>query len=905
MANKNIFTIGGTVQAGEGIYIPRHADDQLLDLCREGAFSYILTPRQMGKSSLMLRTAERLKSEGISSVTIDLQEMGTQSNAEQWYLGILTRIEDALSLETDVLQWWSDNQHLGMTHRLTQFFRNVLLTERSEQIIIFIDEIDTTLSLDFTDDFFIAIRYLYNGRADIPAFKRLSFVLIGVATPGDLIADPQRTPFNIGRRVDLSDFTLDEARPLTSGFQMPLAQAEQVLSWVLSWTGGHPYLTQKLCAAIAVADRQDWTESDIDAMVARTFFDVTSEEDHNLQFVRDMLTKQAPQGLERDTLITYREIYQDKKPVLDDEQSIVKNHLKLSGVVKRKNRNLQLRNAIYREVFNLAWIKEHLPIDLLKRLRRIFALLVLSIVLITILAGTTWWAIESRKEANRQKTIAEIQKLKAERQQKIAEDSTLAAQQQRKRVIDEKNRAEKFAIAEAQIRTIAELERRRAMMEKLISDSLRNEAEKSRKEAFSAFKEIMYRRYIDIARFLATQASIQQQASFNELAVLLARQAFLFNDRYGGHWGNEIYNALLKTLNGAGGPFVLEGHTAAVRSVVFDQTGKMLASGSDDGTIRIWNPYQNDVEPIVLSDHNKSVRSLMFNPINQRLVSVSDDYSVRLWNIESFKPNSKLLNGHNDRVWTVAVSADGKMLATGGADSTLMLWDLNNFNSGPWARLKQNSWIRAVAFSSNGHWLAAGCEDGALKIWACEKANFQIFTELKHGGGIRSLAFSPDNSILVTGDANGRILQWSLNQSGAKAKVAVQFLAHQAAVNSVTFSSDGKLLASASSDKQVKVWDVNHSSNEPLLILDHDAYVWSVSFSPDGSLLASACADKIVRIWYTKTATLAEIVCSVVQRNLTMKEWVDFIGTDIDYEHTCKHLSVGESTTTDAPVSTR
>lgn len=427
MSKKNIFTVGGTVQAGEGIYIPRQADDQLLEFCREGAFSYILTPRQMGKSSLMLSTAERLKTEGILLVTIDLQQLGTQLNAEQWYLGILTSIEDSLSLKTDVLQWWSDNQHLGMTHRLTQFFQNVLLKERNEQIIIFIDEIDTTLSLDFTDDFFIAIRYLYNARADIPEFKRLSFVLIGVATPSDLICDPQRTPFSIGRRVDLSDFTVDEAKPLIRGFELPTEKAEKVLGWVMSWTGGHPYLTQKLCATIAAANGRDWTEQDIDAIVARTFFDVTSEEDHNLQFVRDMLTRRVPQELARDTLITYREIYQDKKPVLDEEQSIVKNHLKLSGVVKRKNRHLQLRNSIYREVFNLDWIKEYLPIDWMKRIKRLLFVLVSSLILTT-LVNLTIMTFRSRQEATAQRIRAEKLKHEADSLRQIVEDSTRAIQ---------------------------------------------------------------------------------------------------------------------------------------------------------------------------------------------------------------------------------------------------------------------------------------------------------------------------------------------------------------------------------------------------------------------------------------------------------------------------------------------
>ncbi len=81
-------------------------------------------------------------------------------------------------------------------------------------MVIFVDEIDSTLSLPFTDDFYAAIRALYNARASEPELKRLSFVLIGVTTPSDLIRDSQRTPFNIGQRVEVTDFTEEEARPL-------------------------------------------------------------------------------------------------------------------------------------------------------------------------------------------------------------------------------------------------------------------------------------------------------------------------------------------------------------------------------------------------------------------------------------------------------------------------------------------------------------------------------------------------------------------------------------------------------------------------------------------------------------------------------------------------------------------
>src|ERR1044071_947708 len=197
--DSNIYTAGGTVQAGGGIYISRKADTELLELCREGSFVYILTSRQVGKSSLMVQTASYLQEEGIHSVIVDLTQIGVQVTQDQWYFGLVSSIADQLDLETDLIEWWEKNASVSMAQRLTLFLERVLLAEVSGKVVIFIDEIDTTLSLPFADDFFAVIRHLYNARVQVPEFRRLSFVLLGVATPNDLIKDPSRTPFNIGQ----------------------------------------------------------------------------------------------------------------------------------------------------------------------------------------------------------------------------------------------------------------------------------------------------------------------------------------------------------------------------------------------------------------------------------------------------------------------------------------------------------------------------------------------------------------------------------------------------------------------------------------------------------------------------------------------------------------------------------
>ena len=365
MSSTRIFTVGGTVQAGGGLYIPRVADEELIELCRKGIFAYVLTPRQMGKSSLMVRTANQLGTEGTRTVIIDLTQIGVEVSAEEWYGGILAIIEDRLELDADVFDWWESHKDLSVTQRLSTFFEEVVLAHTDGKVVIFIDEIDTTLGIPFTDDFFAAIRFIYNARAVTPAFNRLSFVLIGVATPGDLINDAKRTPFNIGTRVDLTDFSLDEARPFAAGLGLPEKLASSVLEWTLKWTSGHPYLTQRLCRAVVEEDREDWTEGDLDKLVEATFFGSRSEQDNNLQFVRDMLTKRANEKAA--VLETYRDVRRSRNGVPDETSSLVKSQLKLSGIVRKDNSMLRLRNPIYSTVFDRNWINANWPDSWIKR----------------------------------------------------------------------------------------------------------------------------------------------------------------------------------------------------------------------------------------------------------------------------------------------------------------------------------------------------------------------------------------------------------------------------------------------------------------------------------------------------------------------------------------------------------
>ncbi|MBD2608425.1 ABC transporter substrate-binding protein [Scytonema hofmannii FACHB-248] len=368
MSNQQqYYQVGGTLKPEDPSYIERQADKNLYEGLQAGKFCYVFNSRQMGKSSLQVRVSKRLANEGFRCVLISLESFGARGvTQEQWYYTFIQDLADKLDLPNERLETWLyESKSLTHVKRFSEFFEKILFLENYQNIVIFLDEIDTVLSLDFpTNDFFAFIRYCYNQRAINPNFKRITFSLLGVATPSQLIQDNQRTPFNIGEAIQLKGFSFDEARTLAQGLESKVSDsqiAEAIIQEILNWTDGQPFLTQKICQIIVndeeiIPIEKRLISKYVEELVISRIITNWEEQDNpqHLRTIRDRIINSKESTFK--LLKLYQKIRQNQELLADDtpEQS----ELILSGLVLENNRKLKIYNRIYKFVFDSQWVSE-------------------------------------------------------------------------------------------------------------------------------------------------------------------------------------------------------------------------------------------------------------------------------------------------------------------------------------------------------------------------------------------------------------------------------------------------------------------------------------------------------------------------------------------------------------------
>lgn len=825
--DTSFFVTGGTVPTDAPSYIERAADRELLAGLLEGRLCYVLTSRQMGKSSLMARTALKLQERGVQTLTLDFSAIGQNLTPAQWYAGLIARVGQQLRLEDALDDFWDHRREFGACHRFFAALSDVVLPALAARgvagppgaprLVIFVDELDTVRSLPFkSDEFFAAVRELYNRRTADAQLRGITFCLLGVATPSDLIRDQKITPFNVGTRIELHDFTPREAAPLARGLAGPLAaagQPAQALLRILHWTGGHPYLTQRLCRAVSAAGFQGRvTHADVDRLCLELFLSTEARErDDNLAFVRERILRNDSDRVA--ALVLYRDILRHPGRRRLDDLDPALAQLRLAGIVRAEAGRMRVRNRIYARVFDLGWVRNSLPEGELRRQRRAFWLGVirtagLALPTLAVITVLLLWALAEKRRS--QRSVADL---------------------------------------------------------KVTGGVLRLEAG----DHLAALPF-----FVEALRLAGDSPAPAAQLARTRLGGLLAASPQLrFLLPHDGPVEMLAYSGDSRRLftgtatgtatvwdTATGARLAQHQDTQPLRQIRAAADGRFFATLSTAQELVLYELTGTDEARVVWRTNR--TRDARFVPGTADLVAGVAHRVMRRAAADGALTTLHTADDPEQYVETLALSQDGARLAASlagriqaggtlrGATLGVQVLDLAGGATrflpaeGLGAALSYTDMparFNFLAFSPDGRWLAA-CGTGldAALTWDLGQPGPPRHV-LPHPNWVRSATFTPDGR-LITACGDGLLYQWTAGQTNSLALPR----RHRHDVYRAVLNPAGTLAASVAADGMMLVWDLT-PAERVFAPTYHGHFVRDVQFSPDGRQLATASLDHAVRVW--------------------------------------------------------
>ncbi|MCW3051694.1 MAG: High-affnity carbon uptake protein Hat/HatR, partial [Chthonomonadales bacterium] len=665
----------------------------------------------------------------------------------------------------------------------------------------------------------------------------------------DLIQDTRMSPFNIGRRVLLTDFTPQEAAPLAIGLA-PAGRTnagQSLLGRVLYWTGGHPYMTQRLCRVLAEKTEERphslLTVREVDKICRQLFLSKQAQDtDDNMAFVRNRLLRSEVDLAA--LLDMYRQVRSGRR-VTDDETNPLCAVLRLAGIVRAESGEMQIRNRIYDQVFDSRWVQNHMPDAELRRqraayrrgaLRAAFVGGAVAAIFVTLAAlarrqtiRANGWASDARKAASATRKALHL-----------AGDRLTALQTAQEKLRGALASADTAARDARAAQGEANLKRQEAEIHKATALAARKETEKKKQQ----LQSLLSRKYAADA-----QAHLDADDGMGAVAPLLTAMNL---DRDDPRRMEMHARRLAMTVEGIPRLTRLFACGAPVVWAAFSP-GERLMAAAAGREVRIWDVATGRALPVLR--HTAFVKDAVFSPDGTRLASACADGKVTVWNIATGKPTLPTLTCPG-RVRRILWSGNGALLTAGHDCGDEVKYSATIWDADTGKMRYQVDMLYSccdLAFTPDSRRLIVAASDNSFEIRDAETGKQQRGISLMFGGDRPSIVFSPDQKrFLLRGSpgggsgSNARLFDLKTGQ-----RVTPAFRCSGPSC----YSPDGKWLAVADDlDVQILEGETGKAQKAHFHL---DGPITALAFSPDGASLLTASGDGSVRVWDVATGKLA------------------------------------------------